>query len=94
MIQPLPNRLIVKVLPRYESKLNLTFVDKKKHYEDIRRGEVIAVGRYIREIRSGEIVWFHGDEGDSFGSESGMANDGTDYRRLKQAACLAVEEGV
>lgn len=92
MIRPFPHYLIVKILPRYESKLNITLVDKKKHYEDVRRGEVVAVGNRIREISSGDIVWFHGDEGDSFGSGKDLSNDGTDYRRLKMNACLAVEE--
>lgn len=97
MIKPLPNRLLVKLLPRYgdlESKLNLTLVDKKKHYEGARRGEVIGVGDRIWELKVGDIVWFHGVQGESFDRNEIGANNGTGMRRLRMKDCLAIEEPV
>lgn len=95
MIKMLPNRILVKVLPRYEGqekKLDLILVDKKKHYEEIRRGTVEAMGRGISSVVAGEVVLFRGDAGESFGMDAGSANDGTDYRRLSAKDILAVEE--
>ena len=95
MIRPLPNRVLVRVLPRYgdiESKLNLVVVDKKKHYEGTRRGEVLAVGKYISEVSPGEIVWFHGAQGESFDKNELGANNGIGLRRLRMKDMLAVEE--
>lgn len=97
MIRPLPNRVLVKVLPRYgelESKLNLTLVDKKKHYQGARRGEVLAVGEYIREVHPGEIVWFHGAQGKSFDRNEIGANDGVGMRVLRMNEIYVVEETV
>lgn len=97
MIRPLPNRVLVEVLPRYgelESKLNLTLVDKKKHYEGARRGRVIGVGDRIREIAVGDIVWFHGPQGQSFDKNSAGFNDGTGMRRLRQKDLLAIEDPI
>ena len=97
MIRPLPNRILVKLLPRYgglSEKLNLTLVDKRKHYEGARRGEVLAVGRHITEVNPGEVVWFHGAQGKSFDENSAGFNDGTGMRVLRMTDVLAVEEKV
>jgi co-chaperonin GroES (HSP10) len=97
MLKPLGHRVFVKLLPRYgdlESKLNLTLVDKKKHYDGVRRGVVQAVSESVKTVRTGETVLFAGDLGESFGMDETGANDGTDWRRLKVSEILAVEEPV
>lgn len=97
MIKPLGNRILVKCLPRYgdlEKKLNIVLVDKKKHYQDLRRGVVEYVGPSVRELKPGDIVHFPGDYGESFGFNSGGISDGTDWRRLREKDCLCVEEPV
>ena len=78
MIKPLPNRVLVKVLPRYgdsESKLNLVLVDNRKHYEGARRGEVLSAGDFVRELKAGDIVWFLGAQGKSFDQNELGAHD-------------------
>ena len=95
MIKPLPNRVLVKVLPRYgssESKLQLVLVDNRKHYEGARRGEVLAVGDFVREIKAGDIVWFLGAQGKSFDQNELGANDGTGMRVLQARHIFCVEE--
>jgi len=97
MLKALPHRVLVRMLPRYgdlESKLNLTLVDKKKHFEGSRRGEIMAVGDRVPELKPGDVVWFIGPQGQSFGKNSAGFNDGTEYRRLRYRDCLAVEEKV
>jgi len=95
MIKPLPNRILVKLLPRYESKNNLILVDKRKHFEGSRRGEVLAVGSGIRELKAGDVVWFHGAQGKSFGKNSNdEVTDGVDFRTLRSKDVLGVEEEV
>ena len=97
MIKPLPNRVLVKVLPRYgaiESKLNLTLVDKKKHYLGARRGEVIGVGEDIASVAVGDIVWFHGAQGKTFDQNELGVNDGIGMRILRPKDLLCVEEPV
>jgi co-chaperonin GroES (HSP10) len=85
----------VKLLTRYgalEQKLNLTLVDKQKHYQGARRGEVLAVGENIPEVKAGDVVWFHGAQGKSFDENSAGFNDGTGMRALKWKDLLAAEE--
>lgn len=86
---------MVKVLPRYEAlekKLHLTLVDRKRHYEGVRKGVVESVGRGVRELSVGETVIFNGELGESFGMTERGADDGTDWRRLRAKDVLAVEE--
>lgn len=95
MIKPLPGRVLVEILPRYlaaESKLNLTIVDKKKHFEGSRKGRVLGVGDFVRDVQSGDVVWFEGPRGKSFSRNSAGFNDGTDMRVLRASDILAVEE--
>lgn len=95
MIRPLGDRILVKVLPRYgglEEKLNLVLVDRKRHFEGVRRGVVEYVGSGVQSVRTGEIILFAGDLGESFGMGEFGINDGTEFRRLKVRDCLAVEE--
>ena len=97
MIKPLPNRVLVKVLPRYgaiESKLNLTLVDKQKHYLGARKGEVLGVGENISSVKVGEIVWFHGAQGKTFDENELGINDGIGMRILRPKDLLAVEDPV
>jgi hypothetical protein len=87
--------VLVKLLPRYgdlEAKLNLTLVDKKKHYQDVRKGVVMYVGPRVRAVAPGEKVIFHGDLGESFSVGEDGVSDGTDWRRLRASEILAVEE--
>jgi hypothetical protein len=96
MITPLPSRILVKMLPVYDgefNKLNLTIVDKRKHYDHaVRKAEVRYVGRGVRDVRAGDVVLIFGASGDSFGLDDLGANDGTAWRRVREEDCLAVEE--
>ena len=95
MLRALPNRVLVKLLPRYgdvESKLHLVVVDRKKDFEGSRRAEVLAIGRGITQVKAGDVVWFHGAQGQSFDRDERGANDGTAMRRLRMKDLLAVEE--
>ncbi len=94
MIKPLGNRVLVKLLSRYgdlEDKHKLIIVDGKKHYEGLRKGEVMAVGPWVKSVSLGDIVIFRGDSGESFSVDSRGINDGTDWRRLRISDVLAVE---
>lgn len=95
MLKPLGNRILVRLLSRYgdeENKLKLTIVDGKRHYEGIRKGEVMAVSDSVHSVMIGDIVVFRGDSGESFSMDDGGVNDGTDWRRLRTSDLLAVEE--
>jgi co-chaperonin GroES (HSP10) len=98
MIKPLPNRVLVKLLPRWkaiEDSLHLILVDKKKHYEGARRGEVLSVGDFVVEVKVGEKVWFHGAMGKSFDKDSdGQVTDGVGLRVLRVRDILCVEHPV
>ena len=74
--------------------MNLTLVDKKRHYEGARRGEVLAVGKHISEVNPGEVVWFHGAQGKSFDENSAGFNDGVGMRVLRVKEIYCVEEKV
>ena len=96
-VTPLGSKLIVKLLPRYEAeenKLQLKIVDKQRHYEGTRKGEVVNVGPNVREISVGDIVVFRGDLGTSFGLGAESFNDGVEYRELMETEIDAVELGV
>ena len=97
VIKPLPNRVLVKVLPRYgdsESKLNLVLVDNRKHFEGNRRGIVIAIGDGVREVNVGDIVWFLGAQGKSFDENELGANDGVGMRLLQARHIFCVEDPI
>lgn len=95
MIKPIGNRILVKLLPRYDGiseKLNLTIVDKKKHYDGVRRGRVECVADGVKSVSAGDIVLFSGEAGESFGMDERGVNDGTEWRRLRVSDILAFEE--
>lgn len=97
MIRPMPGRVLVEVFPpgmEHANLLKLTLVDKKKHFQHpVRKGKVIAVGRGVSEVRSGEVVIFRGDAGFTTDKEhDGSDLKGEDFRWLKPSDCLAVEE--
>ena len=52
----------------------------------------MAVGKYIREVHPGEIVWFHGAQGKSFDENSAGFNDGVGMRVLRMKEIYVVEE--
>lgn len=92
MIKPLRDRLLVKLLPRYESKIPIVLVDKQKHFSGVRRGTAEYLGPRVRDIKFGDTIYFGGDAGESFGMDSGGINDGTEWRQLRESDVLAVEE--
>jgi co-chaperonin GroES (HSP10) len=98
MITPLGHRVFVKILPRHgrmETKLNLVLYDKRRHFEGVRAGEIFAVGDSVWEVKVGDVVWFEGARGESFGQNSnGETDNGVEYRRLNVRELLCVEERV
>jgi hypothetical protein len=90
-------RILVKVIPRYgdlQNKLQLTLVDKKKHYVGTRKGEVISVGRGVYEVAVGDVVYFRGDAGFTLDGDPEFAYQDSDnnFHWLKESDCLAVED--
>ncbi len=94
VIRPLRDRLLVKLLPRYESKIPIILVDKQKHFAGTRRGVVEFIGPRVRDIKFGDTILFSGDLGESFGMTGESINDGTEWRQLREGDVLAVEEMV
>lgn len=94
MIKPTGSRLLVKMIPRIdqlENSLGLTLVDKEKHWRHVyRKGKVIAVGPFVREVEVGQVIVMEGSAGTTLdGREVGF---GDEFRWLKEYECLAVEE--
>ena len=94
----------MKLLPVYDgefNKLNLTIIDKKKHYDHVsRRGVVESVGVGVYGVSVGDVVVFRGDAGFSLDGDPEVENEiygkgsanGTFYRWLKESDCIAVVE--
>lgn len=96
MIKPTGSRLLVKMIPRTEqlsNALSLTLVDKEKHWRHaFRKGKIIAVGPFVRDVEVGQVVVMEGSAGTTLdGREVGL---GEEYRWLKEYEALAVEEPV
>lgn len=98
MIKPTSDRVLVRKIPRYgemSTKLNLTLVDGKKHFDGVRRGEVISVGPYVREISQGDVVVFRGDSGYTFDydpeNREVQDTDNASLHWLREKDCLALE---
>ena len=99
MITPTKNRLLVKMLPRYDDRpnpLNLKLVDKQKHWSGIRRGIVDSVGRNVDTVKPGETVVFEGSAGFTLDADGLTEYQDADnsWRWLEEKDCLAVEEPV
>lgn len=100
MIKACRGRILVKLLSVYDGQpnpLNLTIVDKKKHYDHTsRRGVVESLGAGVHGIGLGDVVVFRGDAGFSLDGdpEFDRPEYGTEYRWLKESDCMAIEETV
>lgn len=104
MIKASRGRILVKLLSVYDgefNKLNLTIIEKKKHFEHVsRRGVVESVGKSVYGVSVGDVVVFRGDAGFSLDGDPEVDNEiygkgstnGTCYRWLKESDCLAILE--
>ena len=92
------NRILVKLLPRYETERNplgLELVDGEKHWRGgLRRGLVTSVGVGVREIKVGDILYFKADAGFSMDGDPEMKDEvyGEGFRWLKFYEVEGVEE--
>lgn len=100
MIRASRGRLLVKVLPAIDdihNPLNLTLIDKKKHFEHAsRKGEITSVGAGVYGVRVGDIVVFRGDAGFTMDGDPEVQRPefGESYRWLKESDCMAILEPV
>ena len=98
MIQAARNRILVKVIGRYDdlkNPLGLNLVDQQKHWQGTaRRGEIISVGPGVTDVSPGEIVVYRADAGFSLDGDPELQNEvfGEAHRWLKIEDCMAVEE--
>ena len=101
MIKAIRSRILVEMFPAIDdlpNKLNLTLIDKKKHYDHaLRKGKVVSVGRLVSEVGVGDVIYFRGDAGQSLDGDPELDrpeyND-VKYRWLNPREVEAVEDSL
>lgn len=98
MIRPTRDRVLVRMLGRYDdyrNPLGLELVDQQKHWQGgARRGRVVSVGAGVQSVKPDDVVIFRADAGFTMDGDSEVQNEvyGEGHRWLKVEDCFAVEE--